>query len=311
MKSRALNESYSGSRHTRSVGRLRCSFGLGLILLLAGCGVSQTRVIPVEELPFPVLDASRSELIEGLEEISRSISTLRATVNITATVGALTTGEETTYRETQGFIVVERPSRIRMRGVAPLALVTVFDMWSDGETFQVNVPIQNRVFIGDTSGTTQAENAILNLRPQHIMDSLFVDIDPFVDSSNVLPVLYEEVDGRRSFYVFEFIDSGREDPEVLERIWIDRRDLRVSRKQVFGAKGIRETDVSYEFYQELEGAIFPRRIMIERPVEDYSLEINFESTELNVALDESVFMRSAPAGSELVDLDEPESDQLD
>ena len=103
----------------------------------------------------------------------------------------------------------------------------------------------------------------------------------------------------------------REDPGILERIWIDRRDLRVSRKQVFGAEGIRETDVSYEFYQDLEGATFPRRIMIERPIEDYSLEINFESTELNVALDESVFMRSAPAGSELVDLDEPESDQLD
>ena len=81
-------------------------------------------------------------------------------------------------------------------------------MWSDGETFQVNVPIQNRVFIGDTSGTTRAENVILNLRPQHIMDSLFVDIDPFVDSSSVLPIFYEEVDGRRSFYVFEFIDSA-------------------------------------------------------------------------------------------------------
>ena len=287
------------------------SIGLSGILMLTGCGVSRTRVVPVEELPFPSLEASRGELIRILEEISRSVRTLTAAVSFTASAGALTLGEETVYRETRGFLVVERPSRIRMRGEAPLALVTVFDMVSDGEAFQLNVPVQNRVFVGDTSTRVTTDNAILNLRPQHIMDALFVDIDQYVDSPSVLPVFYEAVDGRRSFYIFEFVDSAGDEPQVIEKLWIDRRDLRVSRKQIFGPAGVRETDVSYDLYQDLEGMSFPERILIERPIEDYSLEINFDTTQLNTPIEESAFVIAVPQNAELIEISEAEPDQLD
>ncbi len=192
-----------------------------------------------------------------------------------------------------------------------MALVTVFDMVSDGEEFQLNVPVQNRVFVGDTSARVTAENAILNLRPQHIMDALFVDVDQYVDSANVLPIFYEEVDGRRSFYIFEFVDSAGEAPQVIEKLWIDRRDLRVSRKQSFGPEGVRETDVSYDLYEAVEGITFPRRILIERPNEDYSLEINFDSTQLNTPVEESAFMIEVPPGAELIEISDGEPDQLD
>ena len=273
--------------------------------------MSRTRVVPIAELPFPALNASRGELIRNLEEMSRAISTLMAAVSFTASAGVLTRGEETVYRETRGFLVVERPSHIRMRGEAPLALVTVFDMVSDGETFQLNVPIQNRVFVGDTSSRATADNAILNLRPQHIMDALFVDVDQYVDSTNVLPVFYEAVDGRRSFYVFEFVDSAGDEPHVIEKLWIDRRDLRVSRKESFGPQGTRETDVSYDLYREVEGISFPGRILIERPSEDYSLEISFDSTQLNMPIEESAFVVPVPPGAELIEINDDEPDQLD
>ena len=243
--------------------------------------------------------------------MSSAINTLTASVSFTASAGVLTRGEETVYRETRGFLVVERPSRIRMRGEAPLALVTVFDMVSDGETFQLNVPVQNRVFVGDTSTRATADNAILNLRPQHIMGALFVDVVQYVDSANVLPIFYEEVDGRRSFYVFEFVDSAGEEPQVIEKLWIDRRDLKVVRKQSFGPDGVRETDVSYDLYQEVQGISFPQQILIERPSEDYSLEINFDSTQLNMTIEESAFMIPVPPGAELIEIDAEESDQLD
>ncbi len=300
----------SYSRPSRYRGLFR-SIGLSVVLLLPGCGVSRTRVVPTEELPFPSLDASRGDLIRDLQENSSAVRTLTAAVRFTASAGVLTRGEETVYRETRGFLVVERPARIRMRGEAPLALVTVFDMVSDGEEFQLNVPVQNRVFVGDTSARVTAENAILNLRPQHIMDALFVDVDQYVDSANVLPIFYEEVDGRRSFYIFEFVDSAGEAPQVIEKLWIDRRDLRVSRKQSFGPEGVRETDVSYDLYEAVEGITFPRRILIERPNEDYSLEINFDSTQLNTPVEESAFMIEVPPGAELIEISDGEPDQLD
>jgi outer membrane lipoprotein-sorting protein len=287
------------------------SIGLIVVLLLSGCGVSRTRVVPIAELPFPALNSSRGELIRNLEEMSSAISTLTAAVSFTASAGILTRGEQTVYRETRGFLVVERPSRIRMWGEAPLALVTVFDMVSDGETFQLNVPVQNRVFVGDTSTLATADNAILNLRPQHIMDALFVDVVQYVDSANVLPIFYEEADGRRSFYVFEFVDSTGEELQVIEKLWIDRRDLKVVRKQSFGPDGVRETDVSYDLYQEIQGISFPQKIVIERPSEDYSLEINFDSTQLNMTIEETAFMVPVPPGAELIEIDAEESDQFD
>ncbi len=287
------------------------AIGLAVVLLLAGCGVSRTRVVPAEELPFPALEASRGELIQNLEATSSAVGTLTAAVSFTASAGVLSRGEETVYRETRGFLVVERPTRIRMRGEAPLALVTVFDMVSDGEQFQLNVPVQNRVFVGDTVTRVTADNAILNLRPQHIMDALFVDVDQYVDSPNVLAVFYEAVDGRRSFYVFEFVDSAGDEPQVIEKLWIDRRDLRVSRKESFGPQGARETDVTYDLYQDIEGISFPGRVLIERPIEDYSLEINFNSTQLNTPIEESAFMIAVPPGAELIEINEAEPGQLD
>ena len=293
---------------------IRQAFVWGALLLLplwAGCGVSRTRVLAVEELPFPALVESREELLGGLEVESQAVATLRATVNLTASAGALTSGEETIYRETRGFLVVERPGRIRMRGEAPLALVTVFDMVSDGEDFQLSVPVQNKVVVGDTRATTQAKNAILNLRPQHIMDALFVDVNDFVDSAGVLPIFYEAVDGRRRFYIFEFVDSTGPFPRVLEKLWIDRRDLRVSRKQSFGEEGAVETDVFYDNYQDVDGISFPYMIFIERPIEDYSLRINFVQTEFNAEIDESAFLLEPPPGAELIDIRESGSGQLD
>jgi outer membrane lipoprotein-sorting protein len=275
------------------------------------CGVSRTRVVPAEELRFPSMVATRGDLLEELEQASNAVRTLTATVNLTASAGALTTGQETIYRETRGFLVVERPSRIRMRGEAPLALVTVFDMVSDGETFQVSVPVQNKVVVGDTKATTVSENAILNLRPQHIMDALFVDVNAYVNSASVLPIFYEAVDGQRSFYIFEFVGSDGREPRVLEKLWIDRRDLRVSRKQIFGNAGVVETDVAYGLYEEIEGISFPHNILIERPVEDYSLTIEFNRAELNSEIEASAFLFSAPPGAELIDMRQTASDQLD
>ena len=300
----------SGNRKPQKRSLLLCLLAL-VLTVGSGCGVSRTRVVPAEELPFPSLVASREELLVGLRATSSSVATLTAAVDMTASAGALTRGEETIYRETRGFLVVERPSRIRMRGEAPLALVTVFDMVSDGETFQVSVPVQNKVVIGDTTSTATAENAILNLRPHHIMEALFVDVNAYIDSPNVLSVFYESVDGRRSFYVFEFVDTADRSPRLVEKLWIDRRDLKVSRKQIFSGEGAIQTDVTYGRYQDVAGIGFPHIILIERPVEDYSLELTFNRVEVNTEIEGSAFLFSTPSGAELIDVRRPVSDQLD
>jgi hypothetical protein len=106
-----------------------------LLLLLGqvGCiSVSRRRVVPAAERPLPAKTVSRADLLMGLEEKSKQIRTLQATVALDASGGAMTTGVLTEYRQTKGFVIVDRPSHIRIKAQAPLALATVFDMVSDG-----------------------------------------------------------------------------------------------------------------------------------------------------------------------------------
>ena len=286
------------TRPSNQIRRCRAAAFFLLVGLLAGCGVSRQTVIPAQELPFPAKVATKAELLDDLRKTSESVDTLRATVTLVASGGALTTGVLTSYRETKGFLIVRRPTHIRLKGEAPLALATVFDMVSDGEIFRVSVPLQNTFIIGDTSAVTEAENPVLNLRPQHVMDALFVDIRDYLADRRILPILEEAFEGRRSFYVFSFVDSSGK--QLKEKLWIDRRNLTLARKQVFGTDGIVQTDVVYNAYKVSNGVAFPQEVFIRRPVEDYSVRIEFVKTELNTSLPDNAFFLPAPVGSELI-----------
>lgn len=275
---------------------------------LSGCGVARQTVVPLDQLPFPAKAVSRSELLDNLSANSQSIDTLTATIRLEASGGVLTTGTLTSYRETRGFLIVERPSHIRMKGEAPLALATVFDMVSDGEVFRVSVPLQNTFIVGATDTVGTSDNAILNLRPQHVLDALFVDVRGYLSNPQILSVMEESFEGRRSFYVFSFVDSKTSVPRLIEKVWIDRRNLTISRKQMFGVLGAVETDVTYSSYKAFNGVPFPQHIFIRRPVEDYSLRIEFLKTALNGVLPDNPFFLPAPIGSDLIRVGDAKSD---
>ena len=291
--------------------RMRAALSvLVTLLVVVGCGVSQTRVLPPEELPFPAKVATRSELIEILRKTGESVRTLTARVTLVAAGGAMTTGALTSYRETNGTLIVRRPNHIRLKGEAPLALATVFDMVSDGELFRVSVPIRNTFITGDNTAVTKEANPVLNLRPQHVMEALFVDVREYLANPRVLAAMEQQIEGRRSFYVFSFIDGSLSNPQMIERVWIDRRNFTVARKQVFGADGVIQTDVDYESYQALPGVTFPKSISIKRPLEDYSVKITFVRTIVNETLPEDAFFLAAPPGAEVIRVGEIEGNRF-
>jgi outer membrane lipoprotein-sorting protein len=277
------------------------------LFLQTGC-LSRRRVLPVDQRLLPAQTATRAELLRELEESSTSIDRLTASVTLDASGGGLTTGVLTEYRQTKGSIVVERPNQIRIVALAPLALATVFDMVSDGKIFRVWIPVKNQFFEGDTQKPAVSKNAMANLRPQHIMEALFVDITPYLNKSGILAVLEEAVVGRNSYYVFSFINVSAE--QLIEKIWIDRYNLEVRRKEIFGLDGKVETDVQYTEYSAADGGRpFPQVIDIQRPSGDYALKITFQKTTMNGTLAPNSFQLSRPEGAELVQLDESSSSQ--
>jgi outer membrane lipoprotein-sorting protein len=271
-------------------------------LLEGGC-LSTRRVVPATERLLPARSASREELLEKLQDLSKSIETLTGTITLDASGGALKTGVLTEYRQTKGFVIVERPNNIRIKAQAPLALATVFDMVSDGQTFHVSIPVKNQFFEGDAHAPAKASNPILNLRPQHIMAALFVDISPYANRSGVRSIMEETTSGQISYYVFSFIDVDSTNAELLEKIWIDRTNMEIVRKQIFGRDGRIDTDVTFSGHHSVEGVSFPEVILIQRPQEDYMLKLTFQKADINDDLAAEAFHLERPAGSELVRLE--------
>jgi outer membrane lipoprotein-sorting protein len=266
----------------------------------SGC-LSKKTTIPLDQRLLPAKTATRAELLQMLEKQSQAVKTLSATTVLDVSHGALKTGILTEHPQTKTFVRVERPNLIRLIAVLPLVGSTVFDMVSDGKEYRASIPLKNQFFIGRVDAPTKSNNTLANLRPQHILDALFVDIRPYMDKPNVLE---EAVIGRNSYYVLGFIDVTSANAQLIEKIWIDRSKLEVSRKQIFGADGKLETDVQYMDYHSHEGVDFPDLIHIQRPQEDYSLKMTFQNTDLNQQLQADQFRLDRPSGSDLVQLED-------
>ena len=267
-----------------------------LLLVQAGC-IKKTTVVPQSERLLPAQTATRSELLQALQEKSKQVETLKATVGIEFSRGGAKTGVLDEYRETKGYVFVERPSHIRVQVQMPVVLTTVAIMVSDGQQYRLSIPIKNQFAIEDVNAPISADSSLNNLRPQIFLDGLFIDVTRY---ENKQPLLEEAVVGTHSYYVFSFFDNSGSEPQLLEKLWIDRTDMEVSRKQVFGKDGRLETDVDYQNYTGEAGMRYPKAIIIHRPIEDFTVKMTFQQTTMNEKLDAKIFDLPRPEGSKLL-----------
>src|SRR5205807_2870317 len=109
---------------------------------------------------------------------------------------------------------------LRMKVQAPVVLTTLVDMVSDGRQYRVSIPIKNQFFVGDVNAPGISKTALANLRPQHLLDGLFVDIRPYLNNPKIARSLEETVEGRSSYYVFSFINVSNPEAQLVEKLWI-------------------------------------------------------------------------------------------
>jgi len=281
---------------------LKAEIVLILLLLFPASCISRKRVLPEEQRLLPAKTATRAELVQDLEAKSNSIQTLQGTVSLDLSGGGAKSGVLTEYHQTTGYVVVDRPKQIRFKVVAPIVLSTIVDMVSDGGQYRVSIPVKNQFFVGDVNAPANSKTALVNLRPQHLLDGLFIDVRPYLNKAQVKSVLEEAVQGRRSYYVFSFINIGGSEAQLMEKLWIDRTDMQVSRKQVFAKEGRLETDVEYLDYQSEGAESFPQTVVIQRPLEEYTVKMTFLKAAFNQKLADDTFNLERPDGSELVRL---------
>jgi len=284
-----------------------------------GCGgraIKRTTKVTPEAKPV-VRDASREELLEKYNEIARGIKSVNATVELKPTAGSKYSGVIEEYHEVKAFLLAQRPAQIRMIGQAPVIGKTVFDMASDGETFRVSIPSKNKFLVGSVALERASDKPIENLRPQHLLEAL---LWPEVRKEE--SVLFEEFNDENARYYVLTVLRGGYRTETLRKMWFDRADLQISRLQAFGPKGVLLSDVRLSDWEPLLGDqehpaaappnginAFPRTIRIERPHDDYRLDLQITKVTVNEDLPLDRFKLEQPAGSELVRVGETSVDK--
>lgn len=269
-------------------------------------GVTKKQTVPPQERPV-AKDATREELLEKYNAFASSVKSLNATIELKTTAGSKYSGLIQEYHEVKAFLLAARPASVRMVGQAPVIGKTIFDMASDGKEFHVWLPTKNKFLVGEVAVERNSEKPLENLRPQHLLDAL---LWPEIRKEET--VLVEEFNDENSrFYVLTVLRGGYR-TEIFRKIWFDRADLNVVRLQSYGQKGVLLSDVRYSNWQPLTDVpasapasangpqSFPRTMRIDRPHDDYRLDLQVTKIELNVDLGADRFQLAQPADSELV-----------
>lgn len=288
---------------------LTCTVWATLAALSCGCGagsgVHTVTVQPPASRPI-VRDATREELLDKYNTVAESQKTINAIVELKTTAGSKYSGVIDEYHEVKAFLLAARPSQIRVIGQVPVIGKTVFDMSSDTETFRVSIPSKNKFLIGSVNLERTSDKPIENLRPQHLLDAL---LWPEVRKEEV--VLLEEFNDENARYYVLTVLRGGYRSEILRKIWFDRADLNIVRMESFGPRGLLVSDVSYADWQPVmpasavpgpsdSAASYPRTIRLERPHDDYRLDMTITKISLNEEIAADRFVLDEPAGAELV-----------
>jgi hypothetical protein len=278
------------------------SFGCG-----GGTAVSSKTTVAPSAKPV-IQDATREELLDKYNQMASGVKSVNAIVELRPTAGSRYSGVIEEYHEVKAFLLAVRPAEIRIIGQAPVVGTTVFDMASDSETFRVSIPSKSKFLVGSVALERASSKPIENLRPQHLLDAL---LWPEIRKEEA--VLFEEYNDETARYYVLTVLRGGYRTEILRKIWFDRADLQVSRLQSYGPKGALLSDVHVSDWQPLVAdpehpaaaapsgvAAFPRAIRIDRPHDDYQLDLQVTKVTLNEEIPPERFKLEQPAGSELV-----------
>jgi outer membrane lipoprotein-sorting protein len=281
-------------------------------LPLTGC-LFRSRKVQAPLEAGPLKTATQQELIEAVNTQAARIQTVQAMVDIDTSVGGARKGKITDYQQIRGYVLVRKPSMLRMIGLTPVVRTTAFDMVSDGQNFKLSIPPKSRFVVGRNDIETHSLTQPLeNLRPRHIYDALLIrEIAP-TDIAVMETETETVVDAKghrreQPEYIIDVVHHAGPGWVLSRKIVFNRSDLLAHRQILYDDQGEIATDAIYEDYRDEGGVNFPWQIEISRPKEEYDITLTMVKVELNLPLGDDKFVLEQPPGAEVVHLDKTET----
>jgi outer membrane lipoprotein-sorting protein len=267
------------------------------LVFISGCATSEKKAVAPAQAPIEVKTASRAELIDRYNRLADSIHTLNVAITIQLTSGSRYTGIVEQYHEVTGFILASKPSNIRVIGQVPIVGKNIFDMESDGSTFHIFVPSKNQFLVGPANLDRPSEKPIENLRPQHLLDAIFWE-----PISKDAPVLLEQTSVTTSnFYVLTVARAASPgDWQIDRKVWFDRATLEMARIDIYDSNGVAIALIRYYDWEMFGSVRYPRHILMNRPVNDYQLQLAVTKLTANEPISADRFVLDQPPGTQLV-----------
>lgn len=189
-----------------------------LLPLMAGC-VPKQRI--VEERPLQT--ATLEELLQRLTERTRAIETVRALLTVRPEGRRSFTASMTYNRDSVG----DSPT-LRLTGFDLLGR-SVLEINAEGESTRITVPRDGRM---TEVPPDHPDLDALPVQPRDFLTLVAAVVGPVINADEI-PVFEK----KGHFYIIHLIRLEQASGRLSKRLWIDRRNLNLTRIEIFGNGG--------------------------------------------------------------------------
>ena len=255
--------------------------------VLAGCP-SQEIQRPTE---YPVW--ARDDLIAELNTRARQVTSIKAKGKLKYQAAGMRHPEDCDMH-----VALKKPDLLRLQGWDLIGR-QVLDLGTDGGMFWVwlHVGDVNEVHVGSLS-TLEEHPGMGFLTPRTLFIGLGIG-GLETDS----PGAHLVMTGFPERYLIDHLvmKNGRFYKKSV--LWIDRRDLTLSRYQVFDKEGTIQLEVKLGGYKDVEGIPIAHEFTMRWPQDDTLLGLELKKVELNPPLKEAFWHFKIPEDATVIDED--------
>jgi outer membrane lipoprotein-sorting protein len=278
-------------------------------MVLCGCGVKRTVKVNVPQKILTARVATLDEVLSLLAGNAARVNSLSSTtVRVTFTSGRSESGNVQEYRSAPGYILLERPDRIRLSVQNPLTRTAILELASVGDEFWIWYPRENRFYTGRNSTRSfdlegAGGNLAFNARPIHIYDAILPQAIDFKEPGLRI-AMREDQDAQAKYYVLSlFREAAAPRLTPLREIWVERSTMTITRQVVYDANGTVASRIDYR-QMSSDPVPLPLSMRIERPADGYSIDLEIRVWKLNPQLEDNAFHLTPPPGAQQIILKE-------
>ena len=248
-----------------------------IVVTTPGCFVRRRAAVPAaSKQTRPLLTATKNELVQLVHDTSDPVQSFILRADLSPSVLDPSKGSATDYATVSANILFRKPNDIRILGQDPVMSFTIFDMVANGEQFRVSIPRKKRFVMGNNDAPATSQNRLENLRPAALLHSLM--INPPQAGAEITAL---ESDTELALYILLIIRQDAEQVLLARSISFDRHTLQIVRQKAFDPAGNVVSDTRYSGWKIYGGVPFPSEIDIQRPRDNYEVQLSLVTIRLN------------------------------